>query len=664
VCRRPAPAWALAVLLQTPPRERAINPARQRGLKRARRYRAPCEPAEATPMPAPVDAVHLLALLTRVRQARIDAGEIKAPAGKRGQTSRLYDVRAFKCAFAELGYLRRLAHGGRTGGTVVTSMAQLVQGLARLHPAWKIDGHRFTDRDRHHRAVRRRLRDLQDMGLLCWRVGVDVDGEDARTELQLRGPPAVSVQELAAAAAQLKRWQARYGPALNTGSSTGIHNAARHGRPLSVSERERRGIARTRARASSPRSVSITNSDPHCVASATPKNTVENSPNQVESSNACGDRTGVTRARANDRANLNSAISAPRTASLSVVGPDGPGGIAVWDAQALRERVAARVAARAPVLEVIALHAARRAVQVEGWALARGWPVGRVREAWVVWRYGAMCAAEHGAGAAGPLESDDLARLRRAAARYERHVAARPAGFPELGLVALAWIARVAGERDARPQTLHYAIRALDQLSRRMRASETADDPARRDHQAARAQRRRSAPATPGPLAFRTMAWPSWVALDEHGDPILADGELQLADRPGLAPAPGREDPSYLAVLRDAHLLRGLWPPLHTDGRATMAHGDDRDPQLDRRRARPGPYPAPQHRTRPQPDDLELARRAAISLRDAQRVDVNVRDRLLEQLRADDARRHNSDRDAFWQRIHANSDTPPDQPGP
>ncbi|HEX8158039.1 MAG TPA: hypothetical protein VF526_11700 [Solirubrobacteraceae bacterium] len=654
------PSWALAVLLQTSPRDRAVNPARARGLKRAARYRAPCEPAEATPMPAPVDAVHLLALLTRVRQARIDSGEIKAPAGKRGQTSRLYDVRAFKSALAELGYLRRLAHGGRTGGTVLTSMAQLVVGLARLHPAWKIDGDRFADRDRHHRAVRRRLRDLQDMGLLAWRVGVDVDGEDARTELQLREPAQVSVQELADAAAQLKRWQARYGPALNTGSSTGIRNAARHGRPLSASERQRRAIARTRARASSRRVASFTNSDPHCVASATPKNNPESSAPPPKTPDACGAKTGVTRARATAAISASSAVNAPKTASLTVVGPAGPGQITVWDEQVLRARVAARVAARAPVLEVIASQAARRALQVAGWTLDRGWPVGRVGEAWVVWRYGAMCAAEHGAAAAGPLHSDDLVRLRRAAARYERHVAARPQGFPVLGLAALAQIARVAGERDVRPQTLHYAIGALDQLSRRMRASETADDPARRDRQAARAKRRLRARQQPGPLAFRTLAWPSWVALDEHGAPILTDGELRLVAQHGVAPAPGREDPAYLAVLRDAHLLTGLWAPLHTDGRATMAHGDDRDPHHDRRRARPGPYPAPQHRARPEPEDLELARRAAITVRDAQHVDADLRDRLLRQLRADDTRRQDSDRETFWQHIHA---SPPSQPG-
>lgn len=137
--------------------ERRANPARARGLRRAARYRAPCAPAGWTALPAPVDAVSVLALLTRVRAERVAAGEISA--------RRLYDVRAFKSAYAELGYLRTLTRRP-TGGTIVTSMPQLVAGLARLHPAWTMDGEKFADRDRHHSAVRRRLGDLQAMGLL------------------------------------------------------------------------------------------------------------------------------------------------------------------------------------------------------------------------------------------------------------------------------------------------------------------------------------------------------------------------------------------------------------------------------------------------------------------------------------------------------------------
>jgi hypothetical protein len=234
------------------------NPARQRGLRRARAHRAPCEPVDRTPIPSPVDGPTLLALQTRVRLARIAGGELAA--------SRRYDLRAYKSAAAEHAYLLRLAHAARNG-TIATSMPQLVRGLARLHPSWTMDGDRFDDRDRHQTAVRRRLRDLDAMGVLRWRIGVDTDGEDARTELELRQAPDVTADELADARAQLARWRRRYGTALDTGSSTGIRHVSRRARPLSALEQERRGRAHTIAR-----HRSRSNTAPLSEAPATPEN--------------------------------------------------------------------------------------------------------------------------------------------------------------------------------------------------------------------------------------------------------------------------------------------------------------------------------------------------------------------------------------------------------
>ena len=95
----------------------------------------------------------------------------------------------------------------------MTSFRQLVAGIAALHPDWKITGgDGFEDRDRHHRAVRRRLDALQAMGLLRWRIGHDLDGEERRTELELLPAPEVTAEELQAAARQLERWQAQLWP--------------------------------------------------------------------------------------------------------------------------------------------------------------------------------------------------------------------------------------------------------------------------------------------------------------------------------------------------------------------------------------------------------------------------------------------------------------------
>lgn len=640
-------------MLLTSATEASANPARQRGLHRARERRAPCEPAAWTPLPDPVEAVHLLALQTRVRAERVAAGELSA--------QRLYDVRAFKSAYAELGYLRTLTRRP-TGGTIVTSMPQLVAGLARLHPAWKMDGEKFIDRDRHHSAVRRRLRDLHEMGLLSWRVGVDVDGEDARTELELRPTPEVTDDELAAAAARLERWQARYGAALNTGSSTGIRNAAAHGRPLSASERQRRGIARARARVQSRRERSTSNTGPHCVTSASPKNAYSTI-NLVDSDHLCGLRTRApVSGDAIPRLHEHQPPPAPkpdRTASLSSeakpFAPEPP----PLDVQAILERVARREAERRPVLDVIAVQAAERAREIVLWPLDRPWPIKRISEAWVVWRHGPMHLAEHGSAAAGPLHDDDPERLRRAATRYARHADARPDGFPDAAIAALATIAGIAAGRDTRPVTLHYAIRLLDQLSRRMRASATTNDPAHRAQQIKRARARRErrlAPAPDLPFSFRTRPsapWPFWVALNAAGEPILVDGELVLDGIYGSF-APKRSDPQYQLTVRDAQLLAG-WQPF--DGRAQMAAADASSNGLTRRRAQAGPYQLELGIRGPRdPADVELARLADITLQDARRIPLAERDRVLEQLRTGRSARAASDCAQWWERLHEPTD--------
>ena len=208
---------------------RGVDPARARGLRRKRAASA-CPPVEVVAIPRKPTAAEVLVLVSRSRQARIDAGEMDA--------SRLFDVRVFKCVLAELAYYRRLAHAKVPSAHVATSMPQLVAGLARLHPAWRMTGEKMSDRDRHQSAVRRRLRVMADCGLLSYQAGVNLDGEQARTELLLLDPPPVSPEELKAARAQLRAWKAdrKYGASLNTGSSTGIRNAAAAATPLSKRE--------------------------------------------------------------------------------------------------------------------------------------------------------------------------------------------------------------------------------------------------------------------------------------------------------------------------------------------------------------------------------------------------------------------------------------------
>jgi hypothetical protein len=611
-------------------------------------------------MPAALEPVQLLALLTRSRAQRIAAGELTA--------ARLYDVRAFKCCFAELGYLRRLAAAGRAGGTVVTSFRQLVAGLAALHPAWRITGGEgWEDRDRHHRAVRRRLDALQAMGLLRWRVGTDLEGEERRTELELRpAPDDVSPEELQAAARHLERWQARYGPALNTGSKTGIRNAAGHGRPLSASERQRRGCQRVRAAAASRRvrAGSQSKTAPPYGAPVKPENNLPVNTNVSELREAC-QRTNVTRASAHAASSLSAALEASETAgggeeeSAAVEpgqgslegaagSPETCGGLA-WDPGALVARMRAREAERRPVLEAIAVQANARAVEVAGWGLERAWPLGRLREAWVVARYGPTAAANSGPTGAGPLYPDDYARLRRAVARYERNSAAAPDGYPAGGLGALLHLAALAGagELAGGPRTLRYAIGALDQLSRRMRAVATADSAKHAQRAGERARRRREPAPRALQLVFRSSRWPAWIALDEHENPIFDRLGMLALNHQARGGVPSIDSDQYRMIVRDAYLLAGKQLPVDVDGRKLMAlrHEGKIDPAVRR--------PAPSEDQR---ELGELAHRTGEPVSVLARLSPAYRQAWLVQLRQRDAQRARHEIIAFKAQIASIAD--------
>jgi hypothetical protein len=592
--------------------------------------------------------VELLALLTRARSVRVAQEDLAA--------TRLYDLRAFKTAAAELAYLRRVAAGGRYGGTVVTSMRQLVVGLAPLHPAWKMTGGEgWEDRDRHHQAVRRRLRDLQAMGLVRWSIGVDEDGEERRTELELLSVPEVMPAELAAAAGQMARWEARYGVELDTGSRTGIRGVRRVSAPLRASERQRRGCARARERAARRGVVqrSQTNSAPPCGTEPTAQNNGRFHDDIATPRNRC-ERTGVTRANAPAIATDSAAINDSETAGIEDGEPFGRGsslasetaGDLGIDVQALLARVRQRQALRAPVVADIAAQADRRAVEVREWSLKRQWPAGRLREAWVVARYGAHAVAEGGSHQAGPLDRESYGRLRRAVARYERSADARPEGFPARGLGALLHLGGVAGELG--PRTLAYAIGSLDQLSRRMRAHTTAASAARVQAAERRARKRHFDPPPPSRLQFRSPGprWPKWLTVDEHGVPVFSAGlpvlDVELAEAMGAHPGSGYYD----ATIRDAYLIAGQDLPTLLDGRWTMRLRDS------------GEIPPAARRDTGDWNLVELVRRTGEPAARWVRVPPVLRDEMLAALRADEARAARAELQAFHDRNNDTRSTP------
>ncbi len=586
-------------------------------------------------------------------------------------------------AYAVKRLLWRWGHAERSGH-YARSIWQIVEGLAPIMGWGPVPARDDPRRQRWLRAhaanVRRWLADLQAAGIISYTGETDNLGLDWRTLITLHHAPTPPLARLETARLRMASWARRRRSAARRHRSDRrrrgrrLETIRRSSYPPSAAARRRLAIARCLAAHDRRRVAAVERQlasngrrelrTHHRGSSDFVGATKALSASASGSHDVCGDRTGVTRAHTSASTGVWSADRSTETTSLTVVRSDAPGENAGWDESALLGRVAARLAARQPVLDIIAAQATSRALEVATWTLARGWPSWRLKEAWVVWRHGATYVAEWGAAAAGPLEVGDLERLRRAATRIERHTEARPTGFPTGGLATLSHIAAVAAERDTKPLTLHYGIRALDQLSRSMRGCATAADPRRLQRCADRARRRQLPTSEPAPRFSWHMTavprWPRWVALDDHGDPLLVDGELVIRDE--FAPLPGyehqpwvapqRTDPTYLEVLRTAHLLAGLWPPVHTDGRAIVANRSDYDLSDERRRARPGgPRPPADRRAHADPADLELAQHTGMPLRDAQRIAVDLRDSVLATLRAQQREREARARRALWARL-------------
>ena len=528
-------------------------------------------------------------------------------------------------------YLHRLGRARPVGAQIASSMPQLVAGLAAIM-GWERSGDRFADRDAHHASVRRWLDLLHAIGLIRWQAGVNDTGEEARTEITLLAVADVDAGELRAAGRRLAAWRRRYGPRWETGARRCLPAIGRRSRPPTPAQRKKTAIARARAIASARRSS--TDSAPPCGAPANAgEQLLEPSSSPRFGTTACGQGTGVTRAHATERANASTAIGAVAEAGEKT-GSEGS-----WEdrVHAVVERVAAREAEREAIVATIAAQARRRALEVAGWGIDRAWPEGRLREAWVVARYGPDGAARHGAAAAGRLRPEDRARLGRAVRRFARYADDRPGELPAAPLAALLTLADASGD-----WTLARTIRRLDQLGRRMRAHATASDPARRQAAANRA-RRRHRDAPPARLAFRAPGprWPRWIRTTPAGDPVFDDhGRLQL-DADQRPPAP--RSLSYRLVVRDAYLLAGRQPPLEVDGRWEMKLRDD------------GHLPPSGHsatrRLGVDPELLELARLTALPLRTLQRWTPDRREHELARLRTEHAATQRAEREAFLARL-------------
>lgn len=184
--------------------------------------------------------------------------------------------------------------------------------------------------------------------------------------------------------------------------------------------------------------------------------------------------------------------------------------------ETILSRVAARRAARAPFLTRAAAQALDRGRSVAESPSGAVWSMARLREAWVVFRFGATLrddlhvpppgpmsgperVADHGSTDAGPKRPGLDQQAARAIATYEAHVAARPPGWPESGAAALCVLAATG-----RAATIAGDIARLRILATDMRAVLLHDDLGRLAAAKRRAEKRARPPAPPeGQLHMR-----------------------------------------------------------------------------------------------------------------------------------------------------------------
>ena len=164
----------------------------------------------------------------------------------------------------------------------------------------------------------------------------------------------------------------------------------------------------------------------------------------------------------------------------------------------VRRRVAARAQQQVWRASAIRAQASQRAGEVRAWPAGRACPLGRLREAWVVHRYGLARVAESGAAAAGPTRPALGRLVRRAIGLYETHAEHRPTGWPTSGAAALCALAA-----QGRADWLSGDVARLLALAKAMRATALEHDNDRLHRVRERAARRKAPPEAR--IAFRTL---------------------------------------------------------------------------------------------------------------------------------------------------------------
>ena len=463
-------------------------------------------------------------------------------------------------------------------GRFACSIGQLVVALAPIMgwgpaPAGRAARERWVRA--HRKSVERWLDDLQVAGLLSYEGERDNRGQLWRTVITLHAAPAPPTRELRWARERMRAWkhrgrrrQRRRRPPRRSleairRCSQRPQRASRaclaRQRACQVRERRRRAAVEARiAGAHEKKDPTHPFGAPPTseTYSMTSETSIEFETFQTEGQASLHSAQTVTEAAslavksgARERENtIVAGITQPKKECTEKEGREAPS-IDPW--VGLEARIAARRAASAWRRHEVARQALRRAVELANANPGRGWGLGRLREAWVVFRFGAELrdsfdeprtgpelVGDHGAGDAGRARAGQLRRAADAIALYEAFADQRPPGWPAAGAGALCVLA--AQQRAA---TLEGDVARLRCLAKDMRASALHADAERVARAAQRAKRRgdgyahRVPPGAPR-LAFRharTGERPRFETAELRRlrvrDELLGAGE-----HPGLSP--------------------------------------------------------------------------------------------------------------------------------
>jgi hypothetical protein len=424
----------------------------RRRAPRRRWYRPP-----SAPIPREPGRLVVCALLGRARRARA----CSTPGDDRLETR----------AYAVKRYLFRLGHAARSG-RFACSLEQLVAGLAPVM-GWGELPRAGAERTRfvraHRKTVQRWLDDLEAAGVVAHEPERDQVGAWWRTQIVLLAAPVPEADELRVAQARARGWRAREqrrqrrarrAPSLGAIRARACEpqqsTRARLARARALATGEARRRARVeaelaRARARRDRLGVLTHPFGAPPTSAQSPETARRSrrPSASEArararSRSAQSLTFAPTSVAGTGAHARAAAAPPlpvtparRKACSEEIGSGPPDG---FDALVWRG-VAARQAELVWRTGLRREHAARRVRELLVWPVGHACPIGRLREAWVVYRHSLDAVAEGGSVAAGARSGAVARRARHAIAVYEAFAEQRPPGWPASGVAALCALA-------------------------------------------------------------------------------------------------------------------------------------------------------------------------------------------------------------------------------